>query len=296
VSSPAEEAPDSDLSSLGARLRQLRTTRFASGAQFARALSWSQSKVSRLESGKGLPTRSDLEAWTAATVPRGASAASPDDMFEELWALRERARIERSRSADRSRSPGPRPGLEHYTRKIELMAATRRVREFGNGTLPLVLHTHEFLVERLTDAATTLPTLVDDRVIERFARLRVQVQDLLYRPDRSLQVVVTESALYAGRGPTTTAQLDRIREITSAAASELDFRVLPYDVPHPVPPLTAFTLLDGGVVIPSLGAYFWLEEPEAVRTYTDVLDELARRSVGGVEADDLVRRARRHLQ
>ncbi|MGW0901063.1 helix-turn-helix domain-containing protein, partial [Streptomyces goshikiensis] len=52
---------------LGARLRELRTDRRLTGRQLAVLLGWTQSKISKLETGRQTATADDLLAWADAT-------------------------------------------------------------------------------------------------------------------------------------------------------------------------------------------------------------------------------------
>jgi transcriptional regulator with XRE-family HTH domain len=64
VSKQVEEA----LQALGARLRGFRKDAgFTSGRAFARATSWQESKVSRIENGKQRPSEDDIRVWCEAT-------------------------------------------------------------------------------------------------------------------------------------------------------------------------------------------------------------------------------------
>jgi transcriptional regulator with XRE-family HTH domain len=64
VSTQVQEA----LQALGARLRGFRKDAgFASGRAFARATSWQESKVSRIENGKQRPSEDDIRVWCETT-------------------------------------------------------------------------------------------------------------------------------------------------------------------------------------------------------------------------------------
>ncbi|WP_280387675.1 helix-turn-helix domain-containing protein [Nocardia wallacei] len=60
---------------LGARLRDLRTAARCSGRQFAARLGWDPSRISRYETGRQVPTDSDIDQWCAAADAR---AEAPD--------------------------------------------------------------------------------------------------------------------------------------------------------------------------------------------------------------------------
>lgn len=82
---------------LGARLRELRATRFRSGSALARHLDWQQPRVSKLELGSQLPSLDDLDTWVEA-------AGAGPDVRAELGELLTQARIEYSVWGDVYRS------------------------------------------------------------------------------------------------------------------------------------------------------------------------------------------------
>ncbi len=75
----------SDRGALGARLRGLRAREGMSGVGLAARLGWGQSKVSRIETGRQIPTENDVRAWGAAT---SLDASSVDELLDQLRKLR----------------------------------------------------------------------------------------------------------------------------------------------------------------------------------------------------------------
>src|SRR5690606_25307778 len=90
---------------LGKRLRELRRAAGLTGTQLAEVLSWTQSKVSKLETGRQTPSADDIRAWTRGT---GAEART-EELLLELQVLEER-------HADWQRVL--RPGLRRHQREI----------------------------------------------------------------------------------------------------------------------------------------------------------------------------------
>src|SRR5687767_9290775 len=68
---------------LATRLRDLRKSAGFTGDRMAAALGpgWTQSRISKIETGKQLPTDDDLRAWAAAV---GADKSTLDDLRELL--------------------------------------------------------------------------------------------------------------------------------------------------------------------------------------------------------------------
>ena len=84
---------------LAARLKAIRTGAAPSGGEFARIIGWQQPRVSKLETGKQLPTETDIRAWVAA-------AGASESVAAELLGLLAAARIEYVTHKDESRIDG----------------------------------------------------------------------------------------------------------------------------------------------------------------------------------------------
>jgi transcriptional regulator with XRE-family HTH domain len=70
---------------LAARLRALRAAAGLSGNRLAQQFGWPQPRVSKLETGKQIPTEDDLRVWVTAT---GAGKEQATELAELLSAAR----------------------------------------------------------------------------------------------------------------------------------------------------------------------------------------------------------------
>ena len=98
---------------------------------------WQQSKVSKIETRKQLPSEDDIAAWV------GAAGATPETASDLLAMLRG-ARVEYAAWKDTYRESGPaasRPGI------LELEAQTTRIAEFQPAFVPGLLQTSEYARE-----------------------------------------------------------------------------------------------------------------------------------------------------
>lgn len=96
---------------LGARLRELRTDRRLTGRQLAVRLGWTQSKISKLETGRQTATADDLLAWAESTDHPEAA----DELIARLRSLESRPRAWR-----RQLSAGHKPVQDTLTAEYEL--------------------------------------------------------------------------------------------------------------------------------------------------------------------------------
>ncbi|MGH3976816.1 MAG: helix-turn-helix domain-containing protein [Pseudonocardiaceae bacterium] len=94
---------------LAARLKAIRAGVAPSGSEFARFIGWPQPRVSKLETGKQLPTEADIRAWVAA-------AGASESVAAELLGLLAAARIEYVTHRDESLHARGTPQLRSWIR------------------------------------------------------------------------------------------------------------------------------------------------------------------------------------
>lgn len=236
---------------LGERLRELRATRFRSGAAMARHLDWQQTRVSKLELGTQLPDDDDLDAWTAAT------GAGPD-VRAELRELLAQARIER-----RTWSEAYRLGsiAASQAQIGELEAGATVIREYQPSMLPSIVQTVAYAREMLTVPGGPVLVGATPDAVEALIAERVKRQALLYEPRRQVQIVLGQAALtvHFGAVGTLIGQLDRL--VTLAGLPSVDLRVLPSVAPSPILPLGGFSIHDADTL--------WLETLTQELRFTD---------------------------
>lgn len=270
---------------LGNRLRELRATTGLSGNRFAvERIGWTQSKVSRLETGKQIPTDVDLDAWVEAT------GATPEQV-EGLRELIAAARIEYATWHDiaaRSSEGGLAGRQAEYA--AEESEATR-LAEYQPGMIPGIVQTAAYAREVLMLPGGPLSAGASVADVEALIGQRVRRQAVLYQPGRLIQVVIGEAALYAtpGRRETMVEQLHRL--IDFAGLGSVEVAVLPM-AKLPVMPLTSFAIRDAdSVLVETLTGEYRLSEPSDVAVYQQVFDLLCGAAASGAAAVALIRRA-----
>jgi transcriptional regulator with XRE-family HTH domain len=267
---------------LGARLRDLRASRFRSGSALARHLGWQQTRVSKLELGSQLPSPDDLDIWIEATGAGPEARAELDELLT-------RARIEYRVWDDAYRSGAI------ATRQAEIAALESEVstiREYQPAMVPGILQTPTYAREMLSIPGGAVLTGATPSSIESLIAERVKRQEVLYQPNRNIQVVLGEPALWTYFGTTDTlrGQLDRLVTLSGLASVELG--VLRIAQPSPTMPLSGFSIHDEDVVfVETLTGEQQLEDPSEVLAYLKMFDLLREAAATGPEAVVLIRKA-----
>lgn len=274
---------------LGARLRALRAVTYPSGLQFAGAVGWPQSRVSKLERGAQLPTEDDLLVWLRAT-------GHPDDLLVDLLVdlLDQVAAARVDYTADRA-ALAEGGFVVRQSRRGRDEAQTTRIVEYQPAMLPGLVQTPAYARELLTNSVGGLAGIDGGtEQVEGVVAERIKRQELLYEPRHNLEVLIGEAALYNRPGAVETmiGQLDRLESL--AGLSTVELGVLSFNTPMTVLPLSNFAVHDDElVIIESLGGEQQHTEPEEVATYLDATSKLWAVAARGPDALAIIRRATR---
>jgi transcriptional regulator with XRE-family HTH domain len=242
---------------LAEALRQLRVGAGLSGARLAEGLGWQQSKVSKIETRKQLPSEEDIAAWA------GATGGSPE-VTNELLALLRGARIEYAAWKDVYRESGA-DGVQAGILEIEAQSA--RIAEFQPALISGLLQTTEYARELQHLPCGPLSYGRDEDEINRMVAERMQRQQVIYQPGRQVQVVMLEGALRARvvSAPTLAGQLDRL--MAAIGLPSLELGIIPFEASVPVWPTAGFRLYDDLVIEESVEGENQVADPEQVARY-----------------------------
>lgn len=271
---------------LAARLRALRGAVGLSGSQLGQRLGWPQPRVSKLETGRQLPTEDDLNAWADATH-------ADNEQRREVEELLSAARIEYATYRGVQRRPGGLAGRHAERGRWE--AATTHIAEYQPAMLPGLVQTSSYARELLTAPLSSMMG-ISDADADALVAERMKRQDLLYQPGRRIEVIVGEAALWNAPGSVDTLinQLDRLAMF--AGLPSVEFGVVPHDAPMPVPALTGFTICDEEfVLMETLSGEQGLYEPDEVALYTKAFELLRDAAPTGAAAVWLIRRVAERL-
>jgi transcriptional regulator with XRE-family HTH domain len=264
---------------LGEELRRLRGAR--RGAAVARALGWSESKLSRIETARTGISEPDLDRLLSAY------GARPDDRQR----LRDLARRGRGRvwwTPYRSSVPAP------YDEYVALEAEAVVMSEWETQIVPGLLQTDEYARAVIEVGAD----IGDPETIQRRLALRMARQTVLVRqPLPRLSVVLDEAVLHreVGGPDVLQRQLHRLYEASTRPGVEI--RVLPFSAGAHAALSESFMILDfaagaRGPVVHSeglTGGLFHLKG-EDVQIYREAFEDLRRRALPLQESRDLITR------
>jgi len=265
---------------LAARLRALRAAAGLSGNRLAQQLDWPQPRVSKLETGKQIPTEDDLDAWVTAT---GAGK----EQATELAGLLSAARIEYATWRGVQRTAGGLAG--RHAERANWEAATTHIAEYQPAMIPGLVQTTAYARALLT-SPLALAMDITEADADALVAERVRRQDILYQPGRTIEVILGEAALWNTPSTVDTllGQLDRL--ISFSELPSLELGVVPRNVPMPIAPLASFAVYDNEfVLIETLTGEQRLDDPDEVAVYIKAFDRLCGASVTGPDAVALIR-------
>ncbi|CAN5232939.1 helix-turn-helix transcriptional regulator [soil metagenome] len=223
---------DRERAELAGALRRLRKERGLTGQQLAESAGMSQSKISKIETGKVLPSPQDVgslgDALGAKPEDRAQLVRQAEDLLSEFtsWRILHRRGVEVKQVA-----------------VAEVEASSRLVRIFQPTIVPGLLQTAEYARRILTEYNRSDGSDVSAAVAARLRR-----QELLYDDSRRFAFVLLEGALRTpyGSAATMLGQLDRLVSLTSLSNVELG--VVPWSAPLPAAPLHGFCIYDERLV------------------------------------------------
>ncbi|WP_239334453.1 helix-turn-helix transcriptional regulator [Frankia sp. CiP3] len=272
---------DEARNALGKRLRELRVAAKLSGKELAESLSWTGSKVSKIENGKQTPTDDDIKDWTRATNSKNQTAS----LLAALHNLElQHAEWQRVLKA----------GMKsHQLTLSQLDERTKFYRGFENTVIPGLTQTPEYARARFAQVVMVhkVPNDINEAV-----KVRMQRQEMLYRPDKRFHFVITEAALryrLVSRD-IMIGQLDRLMAMTSMRNVKLG--IIDFKTQYVTDPRHGFWVLDDHLVqFESYSAEINLRQPQEIELYSGIFEHLAAVASYGREARAIISCAMRDL-
>ncbi|MFD7281762.1 helix-turn-helix domain-containing protein [Streptomyces sp. NPDC059862] len=269
---------------LGERLRELRESAPGgrlTGTALAGRLGWTQSKVSKLETGRQTATAEDLKAWAEAT----GHPESAEELLARLRGLESQIRSWRRQLASGHKAVQD----AHNT----VQANSTVLRAWESSWVVGVLQTPDYaraILSRFTELHSS------PRDIEDAVRSRMRRQEGLYDSGRRYHVLLWEPVLRSLICPPSVlaGQLDRLSGVIGLDTVELG--IVPLSASLKVPPGGGFWVYDDAqVVIENWHAELWLDDADSIATHLKVWRNLRESAVFGPEAQNLISAARRTL-
>lgn len=273
---------------LGTRLRAVREAAGMTGSELAAALGvgWKQPKVSKIETGRQLPTPEEIAAWAGVT---GIDPAP-------LVVLRAKAAAEYSAHKERIAEAGGALPLQD-----ELTALARSctfLAEYQPALVPGRLQTPAYMREMMLGNEFLADNGIARDMIGHVIAAKIRRQAILYEPGREFVHIVGEATLRTRIGVMTTAtlrkQLEHLAEMATLPGHT--FGVVPFTVNSPVTPASGWALFDRDlVVVETIAGALELTEPDAVARYSRWLDQLLAVALTGAAAAEFCREVARTL-
>ncbi len=269
---------------LATRLRALRAQAGLSGKDFADLQGWAQSKVSRIENGRQMPSAADIEAWAAAC------GAEPE-VVAELLGKRDDARVWNATFRNRMRR-GQAEVQQSYN---DLVRNSQRIRHFETVYIPGLLQVPDYARQVLTEMISLHDLEVDD--VDAAVEARMLRQQMLYDPEKEFEFLLAEPVLRWLICPPAVmqAQLDRLQ--TVIGLSRIRLGVLPMGTVLTVTPQNSFQLYEGAETIAVAETFIGeqFHDGDQSAAYNRVLDRMWAEAVTGERARELIVRAARDL-
>lgn len=266
----------------GEQLRDFREDAGFNGRDFARELGegWTQSKVSKLETGKQTPTEDDVVDWLQVL---GTSDLVVDQVLEDLRRLRgdEVAWRRQLRNGHRRRQ----------AQIAHLEDTSSVIRGASVTCVPGLLQTSNYARAMFATQAELHET---HRDVDAAVQQRLRRQQVLYQSDKRIEILVTETALlHPIASPEDMAiQLDRL--ITAVDLPTVRFGVLAAarQLPHAL--LNTYWILDTHVFVETITAELRINDPDQLATYHRLTDRLWKIAAEGDDARGILRRIGGH--
>ncbi|MFH8991019.1 helix-turn-helix domain-containing protein [Streptomyces sp. NPDC017940] len=243
---------------LAEALRGLRRAAGLSGERLALRCNMSQTKISRIETGRALPSVIDVERILKAL-------AVPDQVSDELIQLARRANVVYA-----SWRAYARMGLYHKQAELKALESSSRVMRHFLPAVPTgLLHVREYAVETLS------PTVDGDpaRDVRRAVQARMDRQVVLDDTSRSFQFLLTEQAVKWRRASagTMAAQCAHMAQVNRK--SNVEIGVVPQRVQVPGTPMNIFVVYDDRLVTVELfSGEVVLRDPRDVNQHLNLFD------------------------
>lgn len=270
---------------LGVRLRELRDScpgGRLTGTALAVRLGWTQSKISKLETGRQTATAEDLRAWAAGVEQPG----SAEELLSRLRGLESHIRSWR-----RQLAAGLRPVQDVHN---EAQADARVLRAWESSWVVGVLQTPDYARAILSRFAELHQT---PRDIEEAVRSRMKRQEGLYDSGKRYRILLWEAVLHTRICPPSVlaAQLDRLQGVIGLDTVELG--IVPLEAALKMPPGLGFWIYDNRqVIVETWHAELWLDDADSIAAHLRVWKTLRESAVFGADAQHVISRARRAVE
>lgn len=266
---------------LGAELKRLRTERDKKLSEVARELLISTSKLSRLETGQGLPSERDMRdllsyyQQDATELGRQLRTWAQNARKEPWW--------QQVGTVD--------PTTDYY---IALETAATEIQGYVANFVPSLLQTEEYARALIS---ATQPDI--GPALEQQVHVRLRRQDVLSRQNNpvTIDMIIDESVFHRRAGSRKVMREQLIHMANATRQPNVILRVFPFSSgPHAAMSEGTFSLFHYSrsidpdvVVVDSLENDQHIDQPDIVEKYRDALADLRKQSKTPHESTELIR-------
>ncbi|MFI1835969.1 helix-turn-helix domain-containing protein [Streptomyces olivaceoviridis] len=274
MSSPSSSVAEAR-KALGQRLREIRKEAGLTARALAEREGWHESKCSRIEHGRTLPSDGDIRAYTLhcgaqdQTADLIATARGIEGAYVQ-WRRMERAGLKR---VQQSVAP--------------LFERTRRFRVYQSWVIPGLLQSAAYTRAVLSTVAH-LRDVPDD--IEDAVAVRMDRQRILHSGDHRFAMLVEEWVLRTVIGDSDTMAGALGHLISVASLPSVSLGVIPLGTPRGAGwPVESFTIYDDAQVnVELVSAHLTVTQPGEIAEYVRAFAELSTIAVYGAQARTLI--------
>ncbi|MFI6209369.1 helix-turn-helix domain-containing protein [Streptomyces sp. NPDC051041] len=264
---------------LGARLRGLRAEAGLTGAVLAQRAGVGQPTVSKVETGRMVPSRDVLDRLSRALGLDDSTVREVRDLL---------AAVEAAADFDPVSDDDALAGAA----LDEAVRSARLVRSFQCVVLPAMLQSAEYARHVFESVPNSTPD-----ALGRAVAARVERQSVLYEPGRESVFVLAEAVLrtWPGTPSLMLAQLDRLLAVESLSTVRLG--VIPWRRPVPLLPRHGFTLCDRrAVVVETFTGERVSVDSAELAAYEEAFGRFERAAVFGDEVRELLLRVMKEFR
>lgn len=274
---------------LAERLRQARRARMTQ-QHLAAAVSWVPSKISKIESGRQLPSESDLRDWANAT------ATGPDEL--RVWLdMLEQVKVRYAHWSEELKAGQAAVQQDYH----QLVRSTAQFRTYQKSYVPLFLQTPDYTRNNMAYIKSVFQPQVDPDSPEAIAdreqavAARQASAALLFDPSRRFDFVLDEAVLRVWRySPEVwNAQLGKIASVVGLTNVRLG--IIAQDQFLRIFNDNSFNIYDQMVCVETFHADDRIIESDVVGIYQNRMDQLLDAAVQGPAALNLIEKARHAL-
>ncbi|MFJ5301517.1 helix-turn-helix domain-containing protein [Streptomyces sp. NPDC088350] len=260
---------------LGRRLREIRKDVGLTARELARRAHWHESKCSRLENGRILPSDADIRTYTALCDAQNQTA----DLIATARGI-EGAYIQWRRME--------RAGLRRVQQSVApLFERTRRFRVYQSWVIPGLLQSPAYTRAVLSTVARLrdVPDDIDDAMAVRMDRQRI-----LYSGDHRFAMLIEEWVLRTVIGDNDTMAGALGHLISVASLPSVSLGVIPLGTPRGAGwPVESFTMYDDAQVnVELVSAHLTVTQPSEIAEYAKAFSELSTIAVYGAQARSII--------